>query len=130
MVTGSNPEAVEDAKYPSGVKGMKDGWSALAAGATVDLVMEVHGMTALMYAAANKMLDAALLLFEFSANPNVVNKRGGTALYCAAQVSSSSTKLISMCRLSTEPRPATSVLRGGTSNASTFSLAQVPRSIS
>ena len=55
MATGSNPDAVEDAKNPSGVKGMKDGWSALllalarknliiarellAAGATVDMTM-------------------------------------------------------------------------------------------
>ena len=29
MATGSNPDAVEDAKHPSGVKGMKDGVSAL-----------------------------------------------------------------------------------------------------
>ena len=101
MATGSNPDAVEDAKHPSGVKGMKDGWSALllalmrknliiarellAAGATVDMVMGKDRMTVLMYAAGNNWLDAVRLLFEFNANPNVVDKRGCTALYCAAQ---------------------------------------------
>ena len=33
----------------------------------------------------NNWLDAVRLLFEFNANPNVVNKDGCTALYCAAQ---------------------------------------------
>ena len=101
MATGSNPDAVEDAKYPSGVKWMKDGWSALllalllqnliiarellAAGATVDMVMGKSRFTALMQAALNNWLDAVRLLFEFNANPNVVDKAGFTALYCAAQ---------------------------------------------
>ena len=101
MATGSNPDAVEDAKHPSGVKGMQDGWSALllalmrknliivrellAAGATVDLAMGKERVTVLMQAAMNNMLDAVRLLFEFNANPNVVNKNGTTALYGAAQ---------------------------------------------
>ena len=90
MATGSNPDAVEDAKHPSGVKGMKDGWSALllalmrknliiarellAAGATVDLAMGKDRLTVLMQAAGTTWLDAVRLLFEFNANPNVVDK--------------------------------------------------------
>ena len=57
----------------------------LAAGATVDMVMGKERVTVLMQAAMNNMLDAVRLLFEFNANPNVVDKSGATALYCAAQ---------------------------------------------
>ena len=101
MATGSNPDAVEDAKHPSGVKGIKDGWSALllalmrknliiarellAAGATVDMVLGKERATVLMYAAGNNMLDAVRLLFEYNANPNVVRKIGCTALFYAVQ---------------------------------------------
>jgi hypothetical protein len=38
-----------------------------------------------MEAAIHNMLDAVRLLFEFNANPNVVNKNGTTALYGAAR---------------------------------------------
>ena len=80
---------------------MKDGWSALllalmrknliimrkllAAGATVDMAMGKERVTVLMEAAGNNWLDAVRLLFEFNANPNVVNKDGMTALFCAAE---------------------------------------------
>ena len=38
-----------------------------------------------MYAAMHNWLDAAQLLFEYNANPNVADKHGCTALYAAAQ---------------------------------------------
>ena len=97
---GHDPDGSESATRPSGVQGMKDGDSALrlalmlgnlviarlllVAGATVDVGMGEDGMTVLMVAAVNNLLDFARLLFEFRANPNVVSKDGGTALHLAA----------------------------------------------
>ena len=91
MATGSNPDAVEDAKHPSGVKGMKDGWSALllallrknliiarellAAGATVDLAMGKERVTALMYAALNGPDQCVRALIEAQANLKAVQRR-------------------------------------------------------
>ena len=99
--TGSNPDATEDPKHPSGVTGMEDGYSALylaltfenlvivklllEAGANVDLAMGKKRMTVLMVAAVNDLLDAARLFFEFNANPNVTDKGGGTAVHYAVQ---------------------------------------------
>ena len=70
---GHDPDGSESATRPSGVQGMEDGWSALClalrrgnvviarlllvAGATVDVGMGEHGMTVLMFAAANNWLD-------------------------------------------------------------------------
>ena len=56
----------------------------LVAGATVDVGIGEYGVTVLMFAAVNNSLDFTRLLFEFRANPNVVNKNGGTALHFAA----------------------------------------------
>ena len=97
---GYNPDAMESASRSSGVKGMEDGQSALrlalrrgnlviarlllVAGATVDRAMGEHGVTALMVAAGSNWLDSVQLLFEFSANPNVVDKLGSTALHYVA----------------------------------------------
>ena len=97
---GHDPDGSESATRPSGVIGMRDGhsvlWLALmlrnlviarlllVAGATVDVGMGEDGLTVLILAAGNNLLDVARLLFEFRANPNVVSKDGVTALHLAA----------------------------------------------
>ena len=97
---GHNPDAAESSTLPSGVEGMKDGYSALygalsrenlviarlllVAGATVDLTMGESRWTVLMVAAGINHLEVARLFFKFGANPNAVNRDGAAALHFAA----------------------------------------------